>query len=160
MMFFLTPSVGWSLPLLWPIILAAAAAKGYSVLKEQTHDAQTNELTRQLMEMRLIQLPLDEVLKQAVEDEVKHEEVLRFTDGKVVIAFKRNIRGKFVVEAMAPKTMPMRELELRAQAFAAEIAQRFALSRIAVEMEKRGATAIEEELQENGDIVIKMRRWD
>jgi hypothetical protein len=61
---------------------------------------------------------------------------------------------------MAPKTMPMRELELRAQAFAAEIAQRFALSRIAVEMEKRGATAIEEELQENGDIVIKMRRWD
>ena len=42
----------------------------------------------------------------------------------------------------------------------AEIAQRFALSRIAVEMEKRGATAIEEELQENGDIVIKMRRWD
>jgi hypothetical protein len=160
MMFFLTPTVGWSLPLLWPIILAAAAAKGYAVLKEGTHDGATNELTRQLMEMRLIRIPLDEVLKQAVEDEVKREEVLRFTDGNVVIAFKRDQRGKFVVEAMAPNTVSIRELESRAQAFAAEIAQRFALSKIATELERRGATAIEEELQDNGDIVIRMRRWD
>jgi hypothetical protein len=54
----------------------------------------------------------------------------------------------------------IRELESRAQAFAAEIAQRFALSKIATELERRGATAIEEELQDNGDIVIRMRRWD
>jgi hypothetical protein len=152
--------MGWSLPLLWPILVAAAAAKGYSILKEQTHDAKTNALTRQLMEMRLVRIPLDEVVKQAVEDEIKREEVLRFTDGEVLIAFKRDMRGKFVVEAMAPKAMSLRHLEDRALAFAAEVAQRFALSKITTELERRGATVVEEELQENGDIVIRMRRWD
>jgi hypothetical protein len=160
MMFFLTPSVGWSLPLLWPIIMAAAAAKGYSMLKEETHDAATNELTRQMMQTRLVQVPIDEVIKQAVEDEVKREEILRFTNGDILIAFKRDLRGKFVVEAMAPNTIPLRHVQEQALNFAAEIAQRFAFSKIAAEMEKRGATAIEEEMLENGDIVIKMRRWD
>jgi hypothetical protein len=40
------------------------------------------------------------------------------------------------------------------------LVQQFAYNRMAREMEQRGANVVGEEVNENGDIVLKLRRWE
>lgn len=160
--FALTPTVGWALPLVWPAVLSAAGALGYKAMTA-TADEQIfrSRLTQEMEKLRVVGLDLDQVLKDIVQDEIGREQILRFTrDGGITIIFKRDMRGKFRVEVMGPQEMPPYELERIGQEFAQTVAQQFAYNKMAVEMEKRGASLIEEQTTENGDIILKMRRWD
>jgi hypothetical protein len=61
---------------------------------------------------------------------------------------------------MGPDDKTTRQLEAIGTEFAFNLAQQFAFNRMARQMEQRGATVIAEDVNENGDIVLRMRRWD
>lgn len=159
--FILTPTVGWAMPLVWPLVLTVAGALGYQQLTSTADGAVLRgELNRELNSLKTVTLNLDSVVKEMVADEVGREQILRFQKGEVVVVFKRNLRGKFAIEVSGPETMTRRQLEQSGYEFAGTLVQQFAYNKMAAEMERRGANIIGEEINENGDIVLKLRRWD
>ncbi|MGI8907863.1 MAG: hypothetical protein ACR2IE_15385 [Candidatus Sumerlaeaceae bacterium] len=159
--FILTPTIGWATPLLWPIIFSVAGALGYKQLTSASDDALLRgELNKELNALKTATLPLENIVKDLVAEEVGREQVLRFTKGDIIVVFKRDSRGKFSVEASGPNSMTKRELEVAGLDFAQNVVQQFAYNKMAAEMERRGANIIGEEVNENGDIVLKLRRWD
>lgn len=159
--FVLTPTIGWATPLVWPLVLAAAGAMGYKHLTSTADDAALRgDLNRELNSLKTAKLSLDEIVRNMMADEVGREQVLRFVKGEVFLVFKRDSRGKFSIEVSGPDKMTRRELEALGYEFAQTIVQQFAYNKMAAEMERRGANIIGEEVNENGDIVLKLRRWD
>ena len=161
MIFFVTPSVGWALPLVWPIVLSLAGAMGYKLFTSNADNAPLRgQLNRQLNRLRTVRVPLESVVKDMVADEVGREQVLRFTRDDITLVFKRDAWGKFSVEISGPDSKTARELERIGTEFAQALVQQFALNKIAVELEKMGANVVGEEVNEQGDIVLRLRRWE
>jgi hypothetical protein len=161
MIFALTPTVGWALPLVWPALLSAAGALGYKLFTSTADDAPLRgRLTREINNLQLVSVPLDQVIRDVVAEEVGREQVIRFVRDHITIIFKRDVRGKFSVEIMGPVTMPRVELERAGLEFARTVVQQFAYNKMAQEMERRGASVVGEEVRENGDIVLRLRRWE
>lgn len=161
MIYVLTPTVGWALPLLWPIVMSTAGAMGYKLYTSAADDALLRgKLTREMMKLRSVQLPLDQVVKDMVADEVGREEVLRFVKDEITVIFKRDVRGKFLVEVMGPVEKTKLELERIGMEFASTLVQQFAYNRMVQEMERRGGNIVQEERNEQGDIVLTVRRWE
>lgn len=159
-MFFLTPAIGWSLPLVWPLAMAAAGAMGYGYLTDSRNDlVLRGRTTREMEKLRSVKVPLERLVTDMVADEVKREEVLRFAKDDIVLVFKRDSRGKFEVEAMGPAERSHRELETAGLEFAEALVQQFAYNRMVTELEKKGATVVEETVSEEGDVILTMRRW-
>ncbi len=159
--FVLTPTVGWAMPLLWPVLLSTAGALGYQMYTSQADDAPLRgRLTREMNRQQIVTVPLDRVVQDVVSDEVGRDQVVRFTKGDMVLLFRRDVRGKFTVEVMGPEKLTRLELERAGLEFAAELVQQFAYNKMVREMEARGATVVNEEVNENGDIVLKLRRWE
>ncbi len=161
MIFIVTPSVGWALPLVWPIVLSMAGAMGYKALTSTADDALLRgQLNAELNNLRSVSVPLDNVVKDMVADEVGREQVLRFTRDDIILVFKRNARGKFAIEVSGPAAMSARQLQEIGIEFAGALVQQFAYNKMAVELERKGAHVVGEEVNEEGDIVLKLRRWD
>jgi hypothetical protein len=134
---------------------------GYKLYTSSAEDAPLRgKLTKELVHSRIAKLPLDHVVKDMVADEVGREQVLRFVKDNITVVFKRDLRGKFTIEVMGPDTMSTRELERIGMEFAGSLVQQFAYNRMATELERKGANVVGEEINENGDIVLKLRRWE
>jgi len=159
--FILTPTIGWATPLLWPVILSVGAALGYKQLTS-TDDKSLlrGELNEEINSRRVVELSPEQQITDAVEADVSRDQVLRFEKGEIVVTFKRDLRGKFSVKVTGPDTMTKRELEFLGHEFMGAIAQQFAYNKMAEEMERRGANIVGEEVNEEGDIVLKLRRWE
>jgi len=156
----LSPTVGWAFPLVWPAVLAAAGAAGYKLYTPTSDDAPLRgRLTKQMNQQRIVTVPLDSVVKDVVADEVGRDQVLRFVKDNTVLVFKRDTRGKFSIQIMGPESMSTRELQTIGLEFASTLVQQFAYNKITKEMEVRGANVVSEDVNENGDIVLKLRRW-
>lgn len=148
------------MPLIWPALLSAAGALGYKHFTSTADDAPLRgKLTEQLSHQKIVKLSLDQVVKDLVSEEVGREEVLRFVKDEITVIFKRDIRGKFTIEVMGPDRLTKLDLERLGNEFAATLVQQFAYNRMAAEMERRGANVVSEEVNEQGDIVLKLRRW-
>lgn len=160
-LFILTPTIGWAAPLIWPVALAAAGALGYKHVTSTADGAPLRgELNQAINNQKVVKLDLEVQVTDAVEDEVGRDKFLRFEKGEIVILFQRDLRGKFSAKVSGPDTMTRRELEYAGKEFLSAITQQFAYHKMAVEMERRGTNIVGEEITEEGDIVLKLRRWD
>ena len=150
------------MPLLWPLLLSTADALGYRLYTSQADDAPLRgKLTREINKLRVVKLSFDQMLQtEVVAEEVGRDQVLRFVRDDIVLLFVRDTRGKFTIEVMGPDSSTKRELEHAGTEFAMTLVQQFAYNRMAREMELRGANVVDEEVNENGDIVLKLRRWE
>lgn len=160
-LYILTPTIGWAAPLVWPVVLAAAGALGY---KHITAAVDSEELRAQaegeIHSRRTFELKLDVELTSAVADDLKRDQVLTFTRDDIVLVFQRDLRGKFTIRVSGPATNSHRQLEAAGKEFLGVVIQQFAYDKMAREMERRGANVVGEEVNENGDIVLKLRRWE
>lgn len=163
--FLITPTVGWATPLIWPVVIAAAGAMGYKQLTSAEDDAVLRgELNAELNSVRTITIPINETIREqvtnSVEGEVGRDRTLRFHKDGITVSFKRDLRGKFSIQVTAAETCTRREMEHRGMEFLETIIQQFSYNKMAQEMERRGANIVGEEVNENGDIVLKLRRWE
>jgi hypothetical protein len=158
--FVVTPVLGWSWPALAPLITATAAALGYNqVTSPSVSRARTGVLGKAQAKRRTAVLPLEAVLLEPVADEVKREQRLVYERDGVEVVFRRDVRGKFLVEVSGPESWTLAELRARGQEFALALVRQFAHNRVVQELERRGMIIVGEEVAENGDIVVRARRW-
>lgn len=160
-LFILTPTIGWAAPLVWPVVLAAAAALGYKHVTSTADNAPLRgQLNQAINSQKVVEIPLEAQVSDAVEGDVGRDKFLRFEKGDIVILFQRDLRGRFSVKVSGPDTMTRRELEFAGREFLGAVVQQFAYNKMAQEMERRGANIVGEEVTEEGDIVLKLRRWE
>jgi hypothetical protein len=158
--FALTPTVGWAFPLLWPVLLSTAGALGYKLYTSSADDAPLRgRLTQKIKDMRIVRLSLDEVLTGIVADEVGRDQVLRFVRDDIIVVFKRDARGSFAIEVMSDSSHSPQELRALGLEFAYQLIQQFAYHRVVTEMERRGANVVNERVDEEGNIILELRRW-
>lgn len=157
----ITPIIGWSWPALVPIITAAAGYLGFVKLTgDKESDWLRGKLTKEMETLQTVQLPVDEVLTDVVSEEIGREERLNFRKDDIILSFRKDVRGKFIIEVIGPKTKTAKELRELGENFALQLIQLFAHHRITREMDRRGVQVIEETTNENGDIVLKLRKWN
>lgn len=156
--FVLTPTIGWTWPLLWPYALAAAAGLGYRELTD-AHGLFRGEVTRKLENLRRESVAIDEILTEVVADEVGRDERIQFTRDDLILVFRRDARGRFFVEVAGPADKTALDLRLRAEEFAVEIIRKFAYHKMAEQLARAGAEVIEETVSEDGRITLKARKW-
>ncbi len=160
-MIILTPIIGWSWPALLPIVSAAAGYVGFVKLTGDKHgDWLRGKITKELETLRTVQIPLDSMLTDVVSEEVGREERLEFRREDIVLSFRKDARGKFFIEVTGTRTKTRRELETVGTDFASQLIQLFAHHRIASELDRRGVQVVEETTNENGDIVLRTRKWN
>lgn len=156
-----TCTMGWNLPLVWPIVLSAAGALGYKVMTNPDNNALLRgDINKELTSLNTVELKIDHEISEVVESEVKRDEVLRFTKDDIILVFKKNLRGKFSIEVSGPNTRTKHELKELGNEFLSVVVQQFSYNRMAEQMERRGANIIGEEVTEEGDIILKLRRWE
>lgn len=159
MIFVLTPLVGWTWPALLPVLGATAAALGYKVLTDPEQKILRGKLTRKLEEIRRVKLPLDSVLTDVISEDLGVEQRLNFRHEDIVLVFRKDARGKFFVEVSGPAKYTGTQLQIRAEDFAREIVRKFAYHKMVEQIERRGATVVEESVEADGRIVVRARQW-
>ncbi len=160
MIFVLTPTVGWAFPLLWPILMSTAGALGYKLYTSTADDAPLRgRLTAAMKKLRTERLALDELVTGVVAEDVGRDQVLRFVRDDITLVFKRDARGKFSIEVMGPDSRTAAELRALGEEFAYQLIQQFAYNRVMTEMERRGINVVSEHRDEEGNIILEMRRW-
>lgn len=161
MLMIITPAIGWSWPALAPIVTAVAAYYGYKAVTAMGEGALfEGKLTQKLREMKLVEVALPIDVQEEIASELRTEEALRFVREDCILIFRRDVRGKFRVEVMTENVERTRkELEDIGREFAMAVVQEFAHSRLVRELDRKGITVIGEERAENGDIVLRTRRW-
>jgi len=160
MFIIITPILGWSWPALAPIIAAAAGLLGYSKLTgDSAKDWLQGKLNCELENLRTVEIAINEFLADVVAEELGREERLDFEKEDFVLTFRKDVRGKFFIEVTGPRTATRMELKARGEEVARHLIQPFAHHKIARELDRRGVQIVEEEVTEEGDIVLRTRRW-
>jgi hypothetical protein len=156
----ITPILGWSWPALAPIITAAAGLLGYTKLTgDSAKDWLRGKLNTKIENLRTVEIAIDALLADVVAEELGREERLNFEQEDFVLTFRKDVRGKFFIEVTGPRTATRMELRARGEEFARTLIQQFAHSKIARELDRRGVQIVEEEVTEEGDIILRTRRW-
>jgi len=154
------PVLGWSWPALTPILAATAGALGYKRLTAAAASKRVlDRLEQQLRERRMVEIPLEEHLKDVVSEQLGHEEELRFERDDIILAFGHDARGKFYIRVIGPRERTPADLKALGDEFARELIQQFAYNRIVTELERRGVVVVEESVDREGNISLRTRRW-
>jgi hypothetical protein len=158
--FALAPIWGWSWPVLTPILAAMAGAAGFRLLTARVADRKhVTELDNRIRNLRRVEIPLEEHVKDIVAEQLGYEEELTFEKDDLLLAFGHDARGKFYVRVFGPKDRPAAELRAVGDQFARELIQQFAYNRIATELDRRGVQVVDESVDNEGNIVLTTRRW-
>ena len=159
-LFIIIPTIGWAWPAVAPIVTAAAAAMGYKKLTDRGPDGWLRgRLTKSLENIRRVSVSLDSVLTEVISEDLGSEERMAFERDDFILVFRKDARGKFYVDVSGPRDQSAVNLKVRGEEFAREIIKKFAYHKMVQEIERRGAVVVDEEVKENGDIVIRSRQW-
>lgn len=155
----ITPIVGMSFPALTPLIFATAGALGYKVMVDMKEGGDLNEaLRQQIQETLSVRAKVDDLVLDAMEEEVKRGEMLFFEKDGIKLVIMKDERGKLSITITGPKETDKKALEAAGREFAEELAQMFAANRAAEVVENLGAEIVEEQVNEEGDMIMTVRR--
>jgi len=145
----------------WPAIAAAASAVmisiGYSVA--QTVAETTKETVLQGVNARqTVELELKN--SSEVGNSIGREEEITFTKDDIAVVFRRDVRGGLRV-CVSGENHSKSELEELGQELAGKVIQQYVYNRVVNELQKSsGMTMIEQEVDEDETIRIKLRSWE
>jgi len=160
MIFALTPVLGWSWPALTPILVATAGSLGYGLITTGMKGKRgLTKLDQRLLERRMVELKLDEFVKDVVAEQVGYDEELHFQKEDILVTFGHDARGRFFIRVTGPKHRSAADLKMAGEEFARSIIQQFVYNRLATELDRRGVQVVEETVDEEGNMVLQTRRW-
>ncbi len=144
-------------PIVWPVMVSAttavmvslgfAAVKAGDEIENEEVDAKTS-------------VELDIPNSTEVGQNLSREEKLVFEKDGVTVIFTRDVRGKVKV-CVEGEGYTKAELEEFGRELAGRVIQRFAYDRIVAEMQqKSGMSMVEQSVDENDTIHIKLRSWE
>jgi hypothetical protein len=157
--FLIAPAIGWAWPALVPIVGAVASALGYQAFSDPKGILR-GAVSQELDNIRIERVALDSVLAAVIAEEIGTEERIILKRDEVILVFRKDAQGKFYVDVLGPSEMNALELRALGEEFARELVQKFAYHKITEQLERANITVIEEKVEQNGNIVLRNRKWE
>lgn len=141
----------------WPVISAAAvtvmAALGYATVSTAVDVA--THVDEQVKNK--VELELDNI--QEVGESLGREEELVFSKDGVVVTFRRDIRGRLQV-CVTGDSLSKQQLRELGEELANKVIQQYVYNRVISELENTDMSIIDQEVDEDETIKIKLRAWN
>lgn len=150
----LTPVVIAAWPAFSAAVVAAATSLGYTLVEE---GIQQNQIQAVEAGERVVNLEIDQ--SEIVTNQLGRDQRIRVVRGDVTVIFSRDARGKAAVCVSGPG---FTDDELRGigEELSQRVVQRYVHQRLLEEIRARQFVVVEEEVDENQSIRLKVRHWD
>lgn len=146
----LTPVVIAAWPQFSAAVVAAATSLGYAVVNA----AQKNVA---LVEEKKINLEIEQ--SEIVTGQLGREQQIGVTRDGVTVTFSRDARGKAAV-CVTGEGRTDEELRALGEQLSGRVVQKYVHHRLLDEIQRRQFNIVEEEVDENNAIRLKVRHWD
>jgi hypothetical protein len=160
MLILIAPTLGWTWPALVPIMSVAAGYLGFKKFTSYGEGAwEEGELTQRMREQRIVEIPLASETVEPIADEMGRDEMLTFQRDDCILIIHKKFDGRMNLRIMGPRERSAQELSGIGTQFATTLIQQFAYSRVVRELDRKGITVVAEQRDENGDLVLRTRKW-
>jgi len=146
----LTPVVIAAWPAFSAAVTAAAASLGYQLVAEAR--AQTTVESSQRVELAIPQ-------SEIVTGTLGRDQRLRLTRDNVTVVFSRDSRGRASI-CVTGEGHSDTELQAMGEELSQKVVQQYVYQRMMDEMRTRGYNVVEEQVDENQAIRLKVRHWE
>jgi len=151
----LTPVVIASWPAFSAAVAAAATSLGYTIVEEGIKQHQTGNANQ--TGERKINLEIEQ--SEIVTNQLGRDQSIKVTRGGVTVIFSRDARGKASICVSGPGHSN-EELQAIGEELSQRVVQKYVHRRLMDEIQARGFNVVEEEVDENQAIRLKVRHWD
>ena len=151
----LTPVVIAAWPAFSAAVAAAATSLGYTIIHEGIEISQTSNVNE--VGERKVSLEIEQ--SEIVTNQLGRDQRIKVTRGEVTVTFSRDARGKAAICVTGPGHT---DDELRAigEQLSQRVVQKYVHQRLLEEIRAREFVVVEEEVDENNAIRLKVRHWD
>jgi hypothetical protein len=143
----------------WPAFSAAVAAAavslGYTIVEEGLHQHQTSQVSE--VGERKVNLEIEQ--SEIVTNQLGRDQRIRVTRGNVTVTFSRDARGRASICVTGPGHSD-EELRAIGEELSRRVVQKYVHQRLIEEIRTRQFVVVEEEVDENNTIRLKVRHWD
>lgn len=146
----LTPVVIAAWPAFSAAVTAAAASLGYQLVAEST--ARQTESVSQRVELEIAQ-------SEIVTGTLGRDQRIRLSRDGVTVVFSRDARGRASV-CVTGEGHSDAELQALGEELSQRVVQQYVYQRLMDEMRTRGYNVVEEQVDENQAIRLKVRHWE
>jgi len=146
----LTPVVIAAWPAFSAAVTAAAASLGYQLVAEAR--AQATVESSQRVELAIPQ-------SEIVTGTLGRDQRLRLTRDNVTVVFSRDSRGRASI-CVTGEGHSDTELQAMGEELSQKVVQQYVYQRMMDEMRTRGYNVVEEQVDENQAIRLKVRHWE
>ena len=141
----------------WPAfsaaVVAAAASLGYQVASEAKNQAAA--AAQKLAQPVRLEIERSEV----VTDQLGRDQHMTVTRNGVTVTFSRDARGRASLHVTGTG-QGQEELRALGEEMSQHVVQQYVYQKLMNEMRTRGFNVVEEEVNEDRSIRLKVRRWD
>jgi hypothetical protein len=151
----LTPVVIAAWPAFSAAVTAAAVSLGYTIVEEGSRLLQTEEVG--VVGERKVNLDIEQ--SEIVTNQLGRDQCIKVVRGEVTVTFSRDGRGKASICVTGPGHSD-EELRAIGEELSRRVVQKYVHRRLMDEMRARQFVVVEEEVDENNAIRLKVRHWD
>ncbi len=149
----LTPVVIASWPAFSAAVTAAATSLGYAIANQGLQQEQTGAVAQ----TGRVTLEIDQ--SEIVTNQLGRDQRIKVTRGDVTVVFSRDARGKASICVTGPGHTDA-ELRVIGEELSRRVVQKYVHQRLMDEIRMRGFNVVEEAVDENSAIRLKVRHWD
>jgi hypothetical protein len=143
----------------WPAfsaaVVAAATSLGYTIVQEGIQRGQTSQVSE--TGERKVNLEIEQ--SEIVTNQLGRDQRIQVTRGGVTVTFSRDARGKASICVTGPGHSD-EELRTIGEELSQRVVQKYVHRRLMDEIHARQFVIVEEEVDENNAIRLKVRHWD
>jgi len=151
----LTPVVIAAWPAFSAAVTAAAASLGYTVVHAGLEEYQRSTVTE--TGERKVSLEIEQ--SEIVTNQLGRDQHISVTRGDVTVTFSRDARGRASICVTGPGHSD-EELKAIGEELSQRVVQKYVHQRLMDEIKARQFVVVEEEVDENHAIRLKVRHWD
>ena len=151
----LTPVVIAAWPAFSAAVVAAAGSLGYTVVQEGIQQGQTSQVSE--TGERRVNLEIEQ--SEIVTNQLGRDQRIQVSRGGVTVTFSRDARGKASICVTGPGHSD-EELRAIGEELSQRVVQKYVHRRLMDEIHARQFVIVEEEVDENNAIRLKVRHWD
>jgi hypothetical protein len=151
----LTPVVIASWPAFSAAVAAAATSLGYTIVEEGIKQYQTGNVNQ--TGERKVNLEIEQ--SEIVTNQLGRDQRIQVQRGGVTVTFSRDARGKAAICVTGPGHSD-EELRTIGGELSQRVVQKYVHRRLMDEIQARQFVIVEEEVDENNAIRLKVRHWD
>lgn len=149
----LTPVVIAAWPAFSAAVAAAAASLGYTIVEEGVKQQQTGGVA----EAGKVTLEIEQ--SEIVTNQLGRDQRIKVMRGGITVVFSRDARGKASICVTGPGHTD-EELRGIGEELSQRVVQKYVHRRLMDEIRTRGFNVVEEQVDENNAIRLKVRHWD